>query len=109
MDNTAKAQIFLSEISVSPEGIATLSCTVEKQADLSLILQDEQGRSHLSKNFSLTAGDNKLTFSISSFKSGAYKAWIDVLGNTYIRSLEIECQNPDSGILGKFKQWLNLF
>ena len=105
---TVKAQTIISEIEVTGEHTACFSCSLAAPAELSLILQDELGRSRLEKRFTLAIGKNRIELHLPELSAGLYNAWIDVAGQTFIRPLTVENGHPSS-FIAKFKQWFNLF
>jgi len=108
MENFNTAQTTVSEIEISHDNIASFSCFVDLESEMSIILHDRLGRSRLKKNFSLSPGENEISFRLPELTEGGYKAWIDVLGETFIRSIDIEGE-PEGGFMSKFKGWLGLF
>ena len=106
--NNKETRTEISPITLNAPRTAVFSCSVDQSTKLSIILQDEMGRSKFQGDYTLEPGDNQITMSLPELSSGQYNAWIDVLGETFIRSLEVEAP-AESGIVGKFKQLLNLF
>lgn len=101
---------FIGEISPSPRANndpATLICNLPTGTELSLILQDEMGRSWMDKRFKVPAGKTELDLGLPKLSPGRYNAWIEVNGETFIRPLVVNGNSGTDGILEKVKSWLN--
>lgn len=109
MKKVNNAQATLSEITVGSDKKAHFTCMVPCETEISIIVHDAKGRSRLQQKFQLGLGHNQLSFSLSGFSVGDYNAWIDVLGNTYIRPIDVEgtaVVGGGEGIFSKVKEWL---
>lgn len=73
---------------------------------LSIIILDNEGRTHWNRQFDLPAGKGELELDLSGLKKGFYNAWIEVNGKTFIRNLSIESEET-GGFFSMLKSWLN--
>ena len=97
---------FIGELTpVLTEGSlsAALDCTVPSAVKISIIVQDELGRSCWEKSFELPAGRSTLDLDFSNLKKGNFTAWVDVAGETVIRSFSVE-ETATNGLFGRLRQ-----
>ena len=101
--------LYLGEIEFSPNSspIASFSCHIPDDAPLSIIIQDEEGRSKYNEQLNLAKGEHNIEMDLSDFSNGNYNAWIDVLGKTFIRNIHIE--RNDSNSINLLRKITNFF
>lgn len=97
----------IGELNISSNGKekGSLECTLNESSVLSIIIQDELGRVRVEKKYNLDAGSHLLTFGTSNLSPGSYKAWIDVNGKTYIRSIVVEGASNQENWFDKIKNF----
>ena len=100
-------ELFIGEIDIlKTNQIASILCSIPDECDLSIIVQDENGRSRMEEKYHLEEGEQVVQFSIANLSEGQYHAWIDVTGKTFIRSFSIEEENQSDSFIDMIK---NLF
>ncbi len=83
----------------------SLSYDVPKNGRLSIVIQDQLGRPHFDKIFSISKDRHQLMFSLAALAPGEYHAWITFGEKTAIRALSI----PQTKGGFNFRSWMNLF
>ncbi len=101
--------LYLGEIEFLPKDspVATFDCTIPDDALVSIIIQDDIGRARYEEEMNLEKGDHIIELNLSDLSNGKYNAWIDVMGKTFIRNIQVECNRSNSFNL--FKKFSNIF
>lgn len=73
---------------------------------MSVIIQDTAGRMMWEGQFQLSETNDNIEIDLSGWDYGAYHAWIEVAGKTYIRPFTID-KKTQEGILSKFRQFFS--
>ncbi len=81
----------IGEIELVKEEFLTgrVLCSSKENASLSIIIQSASGQSRYIDQFDLVAGEQELLLNLSSLTTGNYHAWIEVNGQTFIRTIEV--------------------
>ena len=105
MGNQAEINnLTVGEIEFSTDGkLATISCFLTEEVNISVIVQDEIGRPKIEEQYTLEKGYGHFGFDISNLTEGPYHAWIDLMGKTFIRSFQIQKINGNYSWLKKLK------
>ena len=90
-------ELYLGEVSILDQNeFASISCTMPFACELSLIVQDEDGRTKLDQGYKLRPGNQAFQFSIANLSQGQYHVWIDVADKTFIRTFTINKTDQDN-------------
>lgn len=112
MQNTTQKLMqkrFIGELNLtisSDRLTAELRCVLPNAESISVIVQDELGRSRWTGSFAMPAGKSTLQLDLPLLSNGSYNAWIEAGEETVIRSFTVEGLEA-SGLLGRLRQLLS--
>lgn len=94
-------EILLGEIIISKEsGKATFSSQVSFPDKLTVIVQDEQGRSIRTVSIDVDETISNCEFNLQGLKPGGYHAWIYAKEKVFVRRFEVS-GNDKGGLMGR--------
>ena len=79
---------------------ATLPCSLPTKSKLMLRLFDKYGVNFKKEEFQLKKGNNEIKLDCSNFEGGAYSAWIELEGKTFLRGFAIKEEQKKKNLLG---------
>ena len=101
-------KLIVGEIVLTPNYLnIQISCFLPEPANVTVIIQDNIGRPRCDERFLLSEGHQLIDIDVSHLGQGTYNAWIDILGQTFIRSFYIEKKKSNESWYDKVRNFFD--